>query len=42
MDLDTSFNFVNCPINGGKEDIVFESGKIEIHDKGDKIFYQNK
>ena len=41
MDLDTSFIFVNGPINGGKEDIVFESGKIEIHDKGDKIFFSS-
>ena len=38
---DGSFIFVNGPINGGKEDIVFESGKIEIHDKGDKIFFSS-
>jgi len=41
MDLDTSFIFVNGPINGGKENIVFETGKIEIHDKGDKIFFSS-
>ena len=41
MDLDTSFIFVNGPINGGKENIVFETGKIEIHDKGDRIFFSS-
>ena len=41
MDLDTSFIFVNGPINGGKENIVFETGKIEIHDKGDEIFFSS-
>ena len=41
MDLDTSLIFVNGPIKGGKENIVFESGKIEINDKGSKIFFSS-
>ena len=41
MNLDTSFIFIEGPVIGGKENINFEAGKIEVHDKGSKIFFSS-
>ena len=41
MNLDTSFIFIDGPVIGGKDNINFDAGKIEIHDKGSKIFFSS-
>ena len=41
MNLDTSFIFIEGPVIGGKENTNFEAGKIEVHDKGSKIFFSS-
>ena len=41
MNLDTSFIFIDGPVIGGKDNIYFEAGKIEVHDKGSKIFFSS-
>ena len=41
MNLDTSFIFLEGPIRGNGEGVLFETGKIEIHDKGEKIFFSS-
>jgi len=34
MNLDTSFILVDGPVIGGNNNVYFEAGKIEVHDKG--------
>jgi len=41
MNLDTSFIFIDGPVSGGGENVNFEAGKIEVHDKGTKIFFSS-
>ena len=41
MNLDTSFIFIDGPVIGGKDNINFDAGKIEVHDKGSKIFFSS-
>ena len=41
MNLDTSFIFIDGPVIGGKDNINFDAGKIEIHEKGSKIFFSS-
>ena len=41
MHLDTSFIFLEGPIRGSGEGVLFETGKIEIHDNGEKIFFSS-
>lgn len=41
MNLDTSFIFLEGPIRGNGEGVLFETGKIEIHDNGEKIFFSS-
>ena len=41
MNLDTSFILVDGPVIGGNNNVYFESGKIEVHDKGAKIFFSS-
>ena len=41
MNLDTSFIFIDGPVIGGKDNINFDAVKIEIHDKGSKIFFSS-
>ena len=41
VNLDNSFIFFNGPIFGNGEGVKFETGKIEIHDKGEKIFFSS-
>ena len=42
MNLDTSFIFLEGPIKGNGEGILFETGKVEIHDNGEKIFFSGE
>ena len=41
MNLDTSFILVDGPVIGGNNNVYFEAGKIEVHDKGAKIFFSS-
>ena len=41
MNLDTSFIFIDGPVIGGKDNINFDAGKIEVYDKGLKIFFSS-
>ena len=41
MNLDTSFIFIDGPVIGGKDNINFDAGKIEVYDKGSKIFFSS-
>ena len=41
MNLDTSFILINGPVIGGKDNINFDAGKIEVDDKGEKIFFSS-
>ena len=41
MSLDTSFIFIDGPVIGSKENVNFDAGKIEVHDKGSKIFFSS-
>ncbi len=41
MNLDTSFIFLEGPIRGNGEGVLFETGKVEIHNKGKKIFFSS-
>ena len=41
MIVDTSFIFMDGPGCGGKENVNFDAGKIEVHDKGSKIFFSS-
>ena len=41
MNLDTSFIYIDGPVIGGKDNINFDAGKIEVHDKGSKIFFSS-
>ena len=41
MNLDTSFIFIDGPVSGSGDNVNFEAGKIEVHDKGSKIFFSS-
>ena len=41
MNLGTSFIFIDGPVIGGKDNINFDAGKIEVYDKGSKIFFSS-
>jgi hypothetical protein len=41
MNLDTSFIFIDGPVSGGRDNVNFEAGKIEVHDKGSKLFFSS-
>ena len=41
MNLDTSFIFIDGPVIGGKDNINFDAGKIEVYVKGLKIFFSS-